>query len=111
MKLNPEKTQRQLQFIDKWIGNKANGTLEASTGFGKTYVGVLAIQKMLERKPGRTTLIIVPTTKLRLQWEEEIQTHKLTGVKVIVINTAVKHNWACSLLILDGNSSRINLVN
>lgn len=101
MKLNEEKTQRQLQFIEKWINNKAKGTLEASTGFGKTYTGIQIIQRMQQRKADRTALVIVPTLNLKKQWEDELKEHQITGVKVVVINSAVKKTWTCALLILD----------
>jgi len=32
MKINQKKLKRQEQVIDKWIKNKAKGTLEAVTG-------------------------------------------------------------------------------
>lgn len=101
MRINKQKLKRQEEFIDKWLANGNKGSLEASTGFGKTHVGILIIQKMLERKPGRTTFVVVPTLNLKSQWEKEIKEHNLKGVTVSVINSAVKLDRVCSLLILD----------
>lgn len=101
MKVSQTKLKRQQEFIEKWLKNGNKGSLEASTGFGKTYVGVLIIRQMLERKPERTTFIVVPTIKLKNQWEKEIKAHNLANVTVSVINSAVKMQRVCSLLILD----------
>jgi superfamily II DNA or RNA helicase len=101
LKADSDKTRRQNKFIETWINNKGKGTLEASTGFGKTYVAILLIQKMQERKADRTTLVVVPTLKLKSQWEDELLEYSITGVKVVVINTVCKKNWVCSLLVLD----------
>lgn len=101
MRISKEKLKRQEEFIEKWLQNGNKGTLEASTGFGKTYIGILLIKKMLERKSTRTTFIVVPTLKLKSQWEKEVKKHNLAHVTVSVINSAVKMQRVCSLLILD----------
>lgn len=101
MKINEKKLKRQNQIIDKWVKNKGKGTLEAVTGFGKTFVALLTIQRMNERHPDRTTLVIVPTLYLQSQWIQEVDSFNLKNVDVLVINTAVKANRKADLLVLD----------
>ena len=101
MIIDQNKLKRQKQVISKWKAHKAKGTLEAVTGFGKTFVAILVIQEMNLNKPERTARVIVPTNYLRKQWEGLINEFKLKNVEVLVINTAVKQNITCDLLILD----------
>ena len=46
-------------------------------------------------------LVVVPTITLKEQWEKELDKNKITIAEVYVINTAVKKNHECDLLILD----------
>lgn len=101
MKFNEKKLKRQNKIIDKWVKNKGKGTLEAVTGFGKTFVALLTIQRMNERYPDRTTIVIVPTLYLQSQWIQEVEKFNLKNVEVIVINTAVKADRKCDLIVLD----------
>lgn len=101
MKINEAKLNRQKQVLKRWAANKCKGTLEACTGFGKTYTAVLAIQKTNEQYPDYNILVIVPTKHLKTQWNNQIKTYDLTNTEVVVINTGVKRPRKCDLLILD----------
>lgn len=101
MQIDPKKLKRQNQVINKWLKNKACGTLQATTGFGKTYVALMTIQRMNERNAERTTLVVVPTQYLKSQWEEQVENLGLLHVTVLVINTAIKVNREFDLLVLD----------
>jgi len=101
MQINQEKLARQLEVVEKWKAAHFKGTLCAVTGFGKSYVGILIIQRMLKSNPASKTLVIVPTIQLKLQWEELIAETKVSNVEVLVINTAVKGKKIVHLLILD----------
>jgi superfamily II DNA or RNA helicase len=101
MDINKKKLARQHAFLAKWKQNGYKGTLSAVTGFGKSFVAVLLIQNMQTKYPQATTLIVVPTIKLKLQWEELVEEFRLSGVTVNVINTAVKSDWDINLLVLD----------
>ena len=101
MKINKEKLQRQEKVLAKWKANKCIGVLEACTGFGKTFVAVLAIKEMNQRFTQRTTLVVVPTLYLKSQWESEIVNHNLKNISVMVVNSAVKLDRQCDLLVLD----------
>jgi superfamily II DNA or RNA helicase len=101
MQLNQKKLQKQLSIIELWRDNGYKGTVEAVTGFGKSYIGVLIIQRMNRVNPSQGTIIVVPTLYLQEQWMTHIREHQLMNTQVLVINTAVKTNYACDLLILD----------
>lgn len=86
----------------KWIKSKCRGTIEACTGFGKSRVAINCINTILSKYPTKRVLIVVPTTGLKEQWEKHIDNYCLTfNCEVQVINTIIKHDWECDLLILD----------
>lgn len=125
MQLDQKKLARQKLCFRNWLDKikisivKA-GIIQAVTGFGKTFIAIMAILAMNERHPDRTTIVVVPTTKLKDDWvgywkvvinngkEDKvwvpghIEIWKLCGVRVFVVNTYVKYlDWSCDLLILD----------
>ena len=101
MKIDENKLKRQRRAVDVWKSSGYKGTIEAVTGFGKTFVAVLIIQDMNKARPDDTTLVIVPTRYLLDQWKDEIKKHDLKNVSVMVINTGVKSIRQTDLLILD----------
>lgn len=118
MKLDQKRLSRQKKSFQFWLDANCSGILEAVTGFGKTFVAVLAIQAMNKRNPDFTTIVIVPTTKLKQDWtghwleNEEtgdkewvpghIEKFDLKHVQVFVVNTYVKYQeWECDFLIMD----------
>lgn len=101
MKIDKHKLARQKQVIERWKKNKARGSLEAVTGFGKTFVAILVIKEMNEKRPERNTLVIVPTKYLQKQWLGLVESFELKHVEVKVINSAIKESYQCSLLVLD----------
>ena len=101
MKLDQNKLKRQRKAIDVWKSSGYKGTVEAVTGFGKTFVACLIIQDMNERLPDKSTLVIVPTRYLLDQWKERVEELDLKNVSIMVINTGVKSQRATDLLILD----------
>ena len=90
---------RQKQILRNWSSNGCRGTLEACTGFGKTYTAILAIEALNKQQPGNKTLVIVPTIHLKAQWTKQVE--HLDGVTVLVVNTAIKYTHDVNLLILD----------
>ena len=96
------RTERQLESVRRWIEAKGKGSIEASTGFGKTRIGLTCIQKVLGKYPNLRILIVVPTTTLKNQWQEQIDEWGFTfNAEVQVINSVIKHDWACDMLLLD----------
>ena len=96
------RSERQIKCIKSWIAAKGKGSIEAATGFGKTRIGLTAIEKLLKKYPQFRILIVVPTTTLKNQWQTEIDNWGFSfNAEVQVINTVIKHNWTCDFLILD----------
>lgn len=93
------RTERQHEGIRKWWNNKGVGTLLYATGFGKTFVACTAIAQLIKKVPSLTTLVIVPTDQLKLQWKA--RTSHLTNVTVMVINSAMTLKPKADLVILD----------
>ena len=99
MQVNEKRLARQTNILRAWSKAGCRGTLEACTGFGKTYTAIMAIRALNKQQPGEATLIIVPTVHLKTQWKEQVK--DLDNVTVMVINTAVKYEHDVNLLILD----------
>lgn len=96
------RTERQQEAINKWIKNAGKGTLEFPTAFGKTYTAIQAIQRVRVRYPNLQILVVVPTLTLKDQWIDELTKHDIIfNIEVVVINTVIKHDWSCDLLIID----------
>ena len=97
-----DRTERQKLCIKRWLGAGGSATVVASTGFGKTRVGLLAAELLIKKKSDAKILISVPTEILKEQWMEElIQRKMLSNCRVMVINSIVKGDWEVDLLIID----------
>jgi superfamily II DNA or RNA helicase len=106
MKINQKKLARQLGNIDKWIANGARGVLEAVTGYGKTYVAILAIKRLQAKYPNSLIDVVLPKINLYEDWSDPIKghivKHQLRNVKAFVVNTYIKFERRYpTLLILD----------
>ena len=96
--------ERQAQCIKNWVKHKGKATVVGATGFGKTRVGTNLIGKILKRKPQYRILVVVPTTTLKEQWEEILDSLGYgLNCSVEVINTIVLKDtkYNCDFLILD----------
>lgn len=102
---NNSRTIRQKEVIKKWVDNGARGYALWATGTGKSYLAVLSIKLCNERHPDKKINIVVPTTVLQEAWTDDkkghIKIHNLKNVEVYVINTYVKEQHNCALLIID----------
>lgn len=93
---------RQEQCVKNWLKVKGKGCIVASTGFGKSRVGLMIIKLVLNKYPSKRILIVVPTTLLKEQWEQQIDSWGFSfNCNVQVINTVIKNNWECDLMIID----------
>lgn len=72
-----------------------------ATGFGKTRIATNLIIECLKRDPNRIIHIVVPTVKLKDQWEQELIKLNLKTPKVFIINSYAKKKYFCDLLIVD----------
>ena len=93
---------RQEQCVKNWIKAKGHASIEAGTGFGKTRVGLLTASKLINKKPDFKILVVVPTTLLKEQWVQQLDSFGLSlNCNVQVINTIITKDWVCDLLIID----------
>lgn len=82
-----------------WNDSGRRGTIAASTGSGKTHIGL----KLLEAYPSSTSLIVVPTIFLCEQWFERIEQH--LGMRVGRVGGS-HHDINCRIIIAVVNSIR-----
>ena len=94
--------ERQEECRRKWIKNRCVGTIVASTGFGKSRIGLNCMKTVLKHFPQYRVLIIVPTETLQKQWCGHIDSNGLgLSCDVQIINTVIKHPAKYDLLVLD----------
>lgn len=94
--------QRQTLCIKRWKEAGGRATIEAATGFGKTNVAVKIISALYMARRDLNVLVVVPTTTLKEQWEAILYKRGLSDAcRVVVINTAIKYDWKCDLLVID----------
>ena len=94
--------ERQEESLRAWLNNKGRGCVEGCTGYGKTRIGLNAIETVRKRYPELSVIVVVPTDVLRNQWLEQLGERGLGwNCKVEIINTASKTIDQCDLLILD----------
>ena len=68
----------------------------------KTRVALNAISIIHKKYPNLRILVVVPTDLLQRQWRAQLEERMLSEVTdVEVINTVIKHEWNCSILVLD----------
>lgn len=100
-----DRTLKQKEVIEAWVKSGARSYVEWCTGSGKSFIACLAIKLCNERHPDKQINIVVPTTVLAEAWTDEkkghIKIHNLKNVNVFVINTYVKEEHECALLIID----------
>jgi len=102
IKLQKNRSKRQELCIDNWKQAGGRATVVAATGFGKSRLAIIAIQRFLKKNHGRKIVIIVPTDVLKKQWDTVLYQYKLVlNVEVKIINSAIKENLSCDFLILD----------
>lgn len=96
------RTERQLSAIEKWIKAGGQNTIVAFTGFGKSRLATTLSTRFITKYPDVKIIIVVPTQVLKEQWETElIKCGIEKNHKVEIINTVIKYNWDCDLLIID----------
>lgn len=95
-----ERTQRQLDCVQKWVDNHKRGTIIAATGFGKTRVGLQAIKRFQTKFPTHSIIVAVPSDAVRIQWEKELSEWNLKADVKTYYDTS-RHRYECTMLILD----------
>ena len=91
-KINQIRDKEQRKALNNWAKQGFVGSIIAGTGFGKSRVGVLAVNHAL--KDGGKALILVPTVQLQEQFKEEFikwdLEHCLDFTDILCYQTAYK---------------------
>lgn len=96
------RTERQKICLKRWIQTGGNATVVACTGFGKTRMAINLIEAFVKRNENSSSLVIVPTQILKDQWIDQLEERGLeSNARVEIINSAIKLNWTCDLLVID----------
>lgn len=94
--------ERQKECLKNWLRFKGAATVVACTGFGKTRIALNLILAFVKRSEEASALIVVPTEPLKEQWIDHLEEWGLLdNARVEIINTVIKFNWVCDLLVLD----------
>lgn len=102
------RTERQQESIKRWVAAKGKGTVEAATGVGKTRIALMTIKALLKKHPHIRILVVVPTTLLKNQWQQQIDEWGFSfNAEVHVVNSVILHEWTCDFLILDRRTCRV----
>lgn len=100
--------ERQDESVRKWLQNKGKATIVAATGVGKTRIAIKTIQRVRQKYPLLSVLVLVPTELLKNQWLEELDCWGVgINTEVKVMMGASKKEYNCDLLIID-EAHRIN---
>lgn len=97
------RTIRQKESVQKWIKNRCKGTVVATTGFGKTTVGLEIVLRFRDKNPQSRITVVVPTDALKKQWEKKLyEIGIFFFYEVLVINSAIMRSRIdTDLLIVD----------
>lgn len=96
------RTERQKECIKKWIGSGGRAIIVCPTGFGKTYLSIQLILALKKQKENIKVIVSVPSTNLKDQWNEyRIKNGLMNNMEIWVINSLVKEEHVCDLLIID----------
>ena len=94
--------ERQKQCLIKWLKSGGSATVVAATGFGKTRTAINLINAFVKRDENCSILVIIPTQVLKDQWIDQLdEMGLLNNVRVEIINSAIKKQWTCDLLVID----------
>lgn len=102
MIIDENKLKRQNLGVDRLEANSYIGVLEWATGVGKTFAAILAINRIriLEQNRHLVIHVVVPSENLQTQWYKVLRENSINAT-VYVVNTYIKNNHLCDILILD----------
>ena len=86
LELDPLRVARQEECIDKWAKNDYNGIADWYPGTGKTYLAILAIQRV-EKMFKSNYIISVPNDIIYKQWIKLLQQFPVHLKNRIIVKT------------------------
>lgn len=106
-KFDLTKLKRQLSIITFFFKAGGVGILEAITGFGKSLVAIILIYRFNLKYSKEKIIVVVPSTKLYMDWCDHVINFGLKNVEIYVINSYVNGyikcgtKYKCVLFIID----------
>ncbi len=85
-----EKREYQTDAVDNWQKANFRGFFEMATGTGKTITSLRAACRLIDKKDNLFTLILVPSTSLVNQWENDCKLflfQRVVKVFLVIIKT------------------------
>jgi len=86
LKIDPKRLERQNEALDKWEANDFNGIADHYPGTGKTFLAMLAIER-LEKRWKTTYVISVPNDIIYKQWVKLIESFPVNLKQRIIVKT------------------------
>lgn len=96
-----DRTTRQNQAIDKWVKAGCKATIVGTTGVGKTRIGIMSIQRFLQKNSDKQVAVIVPSVDLQRQWENGLKEWNLSQVPVYILNSAARYPPKAHMYVID----------
>lgn len=97
---NSSRSKRQKECVDNWVKSKCVGTIVAATGFGKTRIGLQAIQRFQNKNANKKVIIVVPSDAIKIQWDKELQDNNIKA-EVHTMYDVSRNQYKCALLLID----------
>ena len=79
--VNKIKDREQKKALNAWAKAGFCGSVIAGTGFGKSRVGVMAIEHILKLENSNKAMVLVPTIQLQDQFSDELSKWGLEHLK------------------------------
>ena len=76
--MNESKLARQEEALHKWRNAGGIGTLDLVMRFGKTRIGLMAIDKMACKNSKLDAIVVVPSVTVKQEWESQIKEYNDT---------------------------------
>ena len=97
---NSSRSKRQKECVDNWIKSKCVGSIVGATGFGKTRIGLQAVQRFQNKNANKKVIIVVPSDAIKIQWDKELQDNNIRA-EVHTMYDVSRNQYKCALLVID----------
>lgn len=107
--IDQSKLARQEEALTKWRNKGGIGTLDIVMRFGKTRIGMMAIDRMIDRNPKLDVIVVTPSVTVHDEWLSQMKDYGDTVntisayVRVYTANQLLENNLdiKADLLIID----------
>ena len=71
--IDQSKLERQTLALQKWRNSGGIGTLDIVMRFGKTRIGLMAVDKMIAKNSKLDVIIVTPSVTVKEEWHKQIK--------------------------------------